>query len=298
MSLITEPSPPDSLLIERDPELATLGRCLAALCIGGPSGSSVGDGEAGVGKTTLLRAAARRRTAASTGYGVPASRCCRRRLSVLWSTGSIACRWLWPPRFARGATPPTCSRAFSRCCAIRPSPPSWWSTTRRADSATLDLLRYVGRRIERPSALLILSYRDDSLASDHPLLGVLAGLSARSCIRMALAPLSRAGVAEMARRAGRSARGLYDVTQGNPFFVTELLAGDPQSLPASVRDAVFARVAPMPPEARDVIELAGFSPTQIEVEVLETMVQDARASIAQCTAARLLGLDGGALASP
>ena len=108
-----------------------------------------------------------------------------------------------------------------------------------ADSATLDLLRYLGRRIESTSALLILSYRDDSLGSDHPLLGVLSGLPARSCTRLALSPLSRAGVAEMARRAGRSARGLYDVTQGNPFFVTELLAGDPQSLPASVRDAVW-----------------------------------------------------------
>jgi predicted ATPase len=72
-----------------------------------------------------------------------------------------------------------------------------------ADSATRSiLLRYVGRRIEGTSALLILSYRDDALASDHPLLGVLAGLPARSCVRMALALLSRAGVAEMARRAG------------------------------------------------------------------------------------------------
>ena len=144
-----------------------------------------------------------------------------------------------------------------------------------ADSATLDLLRYLGRRIESTSALLILSYRDDALGSDHPLLGVLSGLPARSCIRLALAPLSRAGVAEMARRAGRSARGLYDVTQGNPFFVTELLAGDPQTLPASVRDAVLARVAPLPPAAREVIELASVSPTQIEVEVLDAVVGDA-----------------------
>ena len=141
-----------------------------------------------------------------------------------------------------------------------------------ADSATLDLLRYLGRRIESTSALLILSYRDDSVGNDHPLADVLSGLSTRSCVRLTLTPLSRAGVAEMARQAGRNARGLYDVTQGNPFFVTELLAGDPQALPASVRDAVLARVAPLPPASRDVIELASISPTQIEVTVMDAMV--------------------------
>ena len=112
---------------------------------------------------------------------------------------------------------------------------------------------------------------------------------------MALAPLSRAGVAEMARRAGRSARGLHQVTQGNLFFVTELLAGNPEMLPASVREAVLARVAPLPRRARDAIELASVSPTPIELEVLDAVVDDARASIGACTAAGLLVLDGGAL---
>jgi predicted ATPase len=55
------PCPPDDLLLERDLELATLGQRLGALCIGSPSGGSVLlSGEAGVGKTTVLRAAARR----------------------------------------------------------------------------------------------------------------------------------------------------------------------------------------------------------------------------------------------
>ncbi len=112
---------------------------------------------------------------------------------------------------------------------------------------------------------------------------------------MPLAPLSPAAVAEMARRAGRSAHGLHDVTQGNPFFVTELLAGDAQTLPASVRDAVLARVALLPAEARDVLELASVAPGQIDVEVLEAVVDDAHAAIELCTAAGLLRLDAGAL---
>ena len=164
-----------------------------------------------------------------------------------------------------------------------------------ADGATLDLLRYVGRRTQATRALLVLSYRDDALGSDHPLLGVIGGLPARGCIRMSLAPVSPGAVAELARRAGRSARGLHRVTQGNPFFVTELLAGDAQALPASVRDAVLARAAPLPPEARDVLELASVAPAQIEIEVLDAVVDDAHGAIAACTAAGLLRLDGRAL---
>ena len=164
-----------------------------------------------------------------------------------------------------------------------------------ADGATLDLLRYLGRRMEGTRALLVLSYRDDALASDHPLLGVLGGLPSKGCVRISLAPLSRSAVAELARRAGRSAHGLHRTTQGNPFFVTELLAGDPRALPASVRDAVLARAAPLPPEARDVLELASVAPVQIEIGLLDAVVDDAHAAIAACTKGGLLNLEGGAL---
>src|SRR6187402_809574 len=55
------PWPSDDLLLERDPELASLGQRFAALCTGSsPGGSVLLSGEAGVGKTTVLRAAARR----------------------------------------------------------------------------------------------------------------------------------------------------------------------------------------------------------------------------------------------
>ncbi len=166
---------------------------------------------------------------------------------------------------------------------------------RSADGATLDLLRYLGRRIGSTRALLVLSYRSDALIGDHPLQSVLGSLPARQCLRLPLAPLSRNAVAELARRAGRRARGVHQVTQGNLFFVTELLAGDPQTLPASVRDAVLARAAPLPPEARDVLELASVVPVQIEMAVLDAVVDDAHAAIARCTATGLLSRDGGAL---
>ena len=38
-----------------------------------------------------------------------------------------------------------------------------------ADEATLDLLKYLGRRIRQTASLMILTYRDDEIGNDHPL---------------------------------------------------------------------------------------------------------------------------------
>lgn len=284
-------------LLEREAELALLGRRLSELRVKSPTGGCVLlSGEAGVGKTTMLHAA--RQQAGSS-------------LNWLWGTcepmlspmplGPLI-DWLdrMPPGLAAVVRSGRHSaEVLSGVLSMlrEPTQPTVLvvDDAQWADSATLDLLRYLGRRIEGTSALLILSYRDDALASDHPLLGVLSGLPARSCVRLALAPLSRAAVGEMARRAGRSPRGLFRATQGNPFFVTELLASRQETLPASVRDAVLARAAPLPAEARDVLELASVSPVEIELEVLDALVSDAPAAMAGCTAAGLLLVEGGAL---
>src|SRR6266508_4831567 len=85
-----------------------------------------------------------------------------------------------------------------------------------ADEATLDLLVFLGRRLERTPAMLIVTYRDDELGADHPLRGVLGVLPQQVAHRVRPQPLSEAAVAELARRAGRPAAGLRALTGGNP----------------------------------------------------------------------------------
>ena len=93
-----------------------------------------------------------------------------------------------------------------------------------ADEATLDLLKYLGRRIHRTHCLLAVTYRDGELGLQHPLRLVIGDLPHTSTHRMSLAPLSEVAVTQLAKRAGRTAAGLHGVTGGNPFFVTEVLA--------------------------------------------------------------------------
>ena len=83
------------------------------------------------------------------------------------------------------------SRAASR--QDDTSPKSFLQFT--ADAYPAGLLRYLGRRIGTTRGLLVVTYRDDEIASDQPLrilLGDLAG--APSVMRLALSRLSEAAV--------------------------------------------------------------------------------------------------------
>jgi DNA-binding CsgD family transcriptional regulator len=289
--------PPDEPLLERGSELALLVERIAALRGDAPGGACVLlSAEAGGGKSSLLAEAARR--AGSDVEWLWGA--CEPMLSPPPLGALIDLLDRLPPSIGAAVragrhTPEVLAGMLALLRERRTPTVLVIDDAQWADGATLDLLRYLGRRIDSTRALLVLSYRREALAGDHPLLGVLGGLPPRAVIRLPLTPLSRSAVAELARRAGRSARGVHQATQGNPFFVTELLAGDSQTLPASVREAVLARVAPLPPEARDVLELASVAPAQIEVEVLDAVVDDAHGAIELCTAAGLLRLDGGAL---
>lgn len=101
-----------------------------------------------------------------------------------------------------------------------------------ADDATLDLFKFLSRRIHRTHALLVITYRDDELGPRHPLRFVLGELPRGGVRRLRLVPLSESAVTELADNAGRPATGLRALTGGNPFFLTELLAAGTDAVPA------------------------------------------------------------------
>ncbi|HKF96882.1 MAG TPA: AAA family ATPase, partial [Steroidobacteraceae bacterium] len=152
-----------------------------------------------------------------------------------------------------------------------------------ADDATLDLVKYLGRRIARTRAMLITTYRTDEIHARHPLqvaVGLLPGETVR---RLPLSALSEAAVGELAQTLGRSATGLYAATAGNPFYVTELLAAPAGEIPSSVRDAVVARVARLSADARRLAELVATVPGHTEPWLIQAVVQASEAAIEECT---------------
>lgn len=162
-----------------------------------------------------------------------------------------------------------------------------------ADDATLDLLKFLSRRIHRTRALLVITYRDDELGPRHPLRFVLGELPRGDVRRLRLVPLSESAVTKLADNAGRPAAGLRALTGGNPFFLTELLAAGTDAVPATVRDAVLARALRLSPAAREIAELVSVVPGRAESWLLEQALQPDEAGTEGCLGIGMLrGADG------
>ena len=162
-----------------------------------------------------------------------------------------------------------------------------------ADAATLELIRYLARRGEDSPALLLLTFRDDEVGTNHPvrvLLGELA--TVRRVRRVDMRPLSRDAVAELARGSHVDLDALCERTGGNAFYVTEVLAGEDGVVPHTVRDAVLARASRLSPAAQDVLAAAAVIGFHVEIDVLATVSDQPLDALDDCLAAGVLR-DGG-----
>ncbi len=162
-----------------------------------------------------------------------------------------------------------------------------------ADEATADLLSFLGRRLSRSPVLLVVTYRDDELAPDHPLRMVLGDLATqRATRRMKLPPLSREAVATLVGSRDIDAAELHRVTGGNPFYVTEMLAAGWPSVPPTVRDAVGARLARSAPATRQLVECAAMIGARVDRSLLATLAEVAAPAVDDRLLTGILTADG------
>jgi DNA-binding CsgD family transcriptional regulator/tetratricopeptide (TPR) repeat protein len=157
-----------------------------------------------------------------------------------------------------------------------------------ADEATLDALRFLGRRVHGTRGLVIVTYRDDELTHDHGLRAVLGDLAtAPGCRRLEVPPLTPDGVAELARGLAYEPQRLYRVTGGNPFYVTEVLAAPGWVLPQTVSDAVLARARRLSEDARRLLSTVSLAPGGLEL----SLAGGTEATQGECLAAGMLLLE-------
>jgi DNA-binding CsgD family transcriptional regulator/tetratricopeptide (TPR) repeat protein len=274
-------------LLERDGLLAQLQAQLDA-AISGAGRLVFVEGEAGIGKTTLLRSLARAQLET---------------LPVYWGS----CDALATPR-PLGALDDILGRAGSaagtdrhrqfvafldlmteRSALVIIEDLHW------ADGATLDLLRYAGRRMQRTRSLLVASLRNDELVPTHPLRGVLGDLATTGVLRLAPAPLSLQAVQALCGDLEVDAAELHQRTSGNPFFVTEVLAAAPASqlnVPPSVADAVLARAARLSPAARAVLNVVAVAGPRVDAALLRALAAHDAEALSECLATGVLRAAG------
>jgi DNA-binding CsgD family transcriptional regulator/tetratricopeptide (TPR) repeat protein len=165
-----------------------------------------------------------------------------------------------------------------------------------ADEATIDLLRFLGRRIRDIPVLLLATYRDEGLMTADPLRIALGDLATQwSVRRIGLPPLSARAVAVLADGSGLDPAALYRLTGGNPFYVSQAVQAGMSEVPESARDAVLARAARLGRASRAVLEAAALIGTHVELALLESVADVPPAAIDELLASGLLAGDGAVL---
>lgn len=143
-----------------------------------------------------------------------------------------------------------------------------------ADQASLDWLQYFGRRISQLPVMLLVTFRHTDVDPAHPLRSALGVIPSQRTHRLHLQPLSINAVAGMNLPPGMSVTRLYEITNGNAFFISEIL-GNPQdavSVPESIVDAVNARINLLNSDPISVLEVCSCFPARIDPDYLEEVV--------------------------
>ena len=140
------------------------------------------------------------------------------------------------------------------------------------DDATLDVLRELAGRIEGSTGVLVLTFRADEARPGTPVVGAARG--ARWCARTPGCGGSFSAAAVTALAHGRDGASLHELTAGNPFFVTEVLAAPLGSVPRTVADAAVARLGQLRTERRAACEQLAVVPTGVGFELAERPLGD------------------------
>jgi ATP/maltotriose-dependent transcriptional regulator MalT len=150
-----------------------------------------------------------------------------------------------------------------------------------ADDASLDLLRFLGRRIRGCRGVMVLTYRDDEVAATHPLQRLLGGLTDAPVHRISPHPLSLPAITELLGARPLDAAVVQQLTGGNPFYVTELLDTPRSAVPPTVVDAVHARLSRLSAAGRAAAEQLSIAPMAVETELVTRLVDVAAVAEAE-----------------
>jgi ABC-type oligopeptide transport system substrate-binding subunit/predicted Ser/Thr protein kinase len=166
-----------------------------------------------------------------------------------------------------------------------------------ADSGTLQLLRHLARRTRDRRMMIVTTYREIELDETRPFLAFIHDLNReRLATRLKLTRLDSQGAEDMlaALLAEKITpdflEGIYRETEGNPFFIEEVIKAlveqgelfyddnrwhrpsmEEIKIPQSVHLAIHARVGKLPAAAQDVLQQAAIFGREFDYESLKLM---------------------------
>lgn len=151
-----------------------------------------------------------------------------------------------------------------------------------ADGSTRNLVAFLARHLRNARVALIVTYRADDVHRRHPLRPLLAELLRSPTVEhLRLEGMSRAELTVLLAGVAGTVPSDADVdemmarSEGNPFYAEELLAAQAGSgpLPATVRDAIMARIIRLPDPVQAVLREAALLGGHIDERLLATVTE-------------------------
>ena len=258
-------------LIEREGLLASLQKHFEDISDG--EGHCVFiSGEAGIGKTALVKAFCKKQSDECSIYqGACDALFTPRPLAPLYDI-------LWQVNKERWPTSPSSEERsalfadfFQELSAKKGKLLIVFEDIHWADEGTLDFIRFFARRIYQLPCLFILTYRDNEIHSMHPLRNVLGQLPPDSFTKLVVTPLSKQAVVEMAMQKGYSGEDVYSISGGNPFYVNEILASYSPGVPDNIKDSILSVYERQKEGTKNAWQIWSVMPEGLEVDRVATI---------------------------
>ena len=161
-----------------------------------------------------------------------------------------------------------------------------------ADEATLDFIKFMARRITQLQCLFILTYRDDEISEQHYLRNILGQLNPDSFTRMQLLPLSKEAVHRLAEEKGHDPENVYSISGGNPFYVNEILASYSPGVPDNIKDSILAVYNRQEEGTKNVWQLFSVIPEGLEINRFAIIKSSWDEALDHCFALKIIIING------
>ena len=165
-----------------------------------------------------------------------------------------------------------------------------------ADDATFDFIKFFARRVSQLRCLFVLTFRDTDAHANEHLKGILGHLNRDSFSRIELPPLSKHAVDKMSAERGYRGEDVYSVSGGNPFYVSEILANYSPGIPENIRDSVLSVFNRLEEKTKEAWKILSVLPTAFEVDYLKKMDPTFTAVIEECIKHKILVVNKGLIA--
>lgn len=161
-----------------------------------------------------------------------------------------------------------------------------------ADEASFDFIKFLARRINTVQCLFIITHRNDECPSIQLLRNVMGQLAPDTFTRMPLTPLSKEAVEKLAVEKGYSGEDVYSISGGNPFYVNEILAWYSKGVPTNIKDSVLSIYNNVDSDLKEFWSTLSIVPTGLEIKYLRQMDASFMQTFENCFSSGILVLKG------